>query len=95
MGAKSKAKPRSTGIIATPVLMDMLSVTIDNLINAGFSVLTGNQRAGFTVHIEGVYRCGACAKLVPVQFITDTGCVNCQPAAFDVASTGIEKEPTP
>lgn len=95
MAGKSKAKPKSTGIIATPVLMDMLSVTIDNLVNAGYVVLTGNQRAGFTVHVEGVYRCGFCGKLVPTQFVTNTGCVNCQPAAFDVASTGNKEEPTP
>ncbi len=88
MAAKSKAKQKSTGIIATPVLMDMLKVTIDNLVNAGFVVRAGNTHVGFTVHVEDVHQCAACGKLVPAQFHRGTGCVNCQPAAFDGASTG-------
>lgn len=91
MGAKSGTKRRSTGIIATPILMDTLKATLDNLVNAGFVVRAGNTHAGFAVHVDSVHQCGICAKFVPAQFMTDTGCVNCQPEAFEVATSGTEE----
>lgn len=89
--AKSKTTRRSTGTIATPILMDTLRAGIDNLIAAGFGVRAGNLHGGLVLQVQGVLRCEACGAFVPAEYWQSDGCVNCRPTV-EVASTGTREE---
>lgn len=82
MAAKSKRKPReTTGPQPLPILASMLRATLDELVMAGVQVDVAAPAGMLAFRVRGWGRCPnpACAAFAPLQWITQTGCPECEP----------------